>query len=83
MLKTETENKNGVFLKLTKQRFESKSEVSVQAYAAVQYSTSDCSLQVRCLHFSSTYIANTMGVSPTLWAGTNTGQVCWCQICIS
>ena len=37
---------------------------------------------MRCLHFS-TYIANTMGVSPTLWAGTNTGQVCWCEICIS
>merc|ERR1719228_1764688 len=30
---------------------------------------------VRCLHFSSTYIANTISVSPTLWAGTNTGQV--------
>ena len=30
---------------------------------------------VRCLHFSSTYIANTLGVSPTLWAGTNSGQV--------
>jgi lethal(2) giant larvae protein len=30
---------------------------------------------VRCLHFASTYIASTLGVSPTLWAGTNTGQV--------
>ena len=30
---------------------------------------------VRCLHFASTYIANTMNMSPTLWAGTNTGQV--------
>ena len=36
---------------------------------------------MQCLHFF-TYIANTMGVSPTLWAGTNTGQVC-CEICIS
>ena len=30
---------------------------------------------VRCLHFSSTYIRDISGVSPTLWAGTNTGQV--------
>jgi len=30
---------------------------------------------VRCLHFASTYIANSMNLSPTLWAGTNTGQV--------
>jgi len=30
---------------------------------------------VRCLHFSSTYIASSMGVSPSLWAGTNSGQV--------
>merc|ERR1719300_999025 len=30
---------------------------------------------VRCLSFASTYIANTMNMSPTLWAGTNTGQV--------
>ena len=30
---------------------------------------------VRCLHLASTYIANNMNMSPTLWAGTNTGQV--------
>merc|ERR1719483_634014 len=30
---------------------------------------------VRCLHFASTYIANSVNMSPTLWAGTNTGQV--------
>ena len=30
---------------------------------------------VRCLHFASTYIANNVNMSPTLWAGTNTGQV--------
>ena len=30
---------------------------------------------VRCLHLASTYIANTMNMSPTLWLGTNTGQV--------
>jgi len=32
---------------------------------------------VRCLHLASTYIdkANNMKMSPTLWAGTNTGQV--------
>jgi len=30
---------------------------------------------VRCLHFASTYIRDINGVSPTLWAGTNTGQV--------
>ena len=30
---------------------------------------------VRCLHFSNTYIANPQTLSPTLWAGTNSGQV--------
>ena len=30
---------------------------------------------VRCLHLASTYIASNMNMSPTLWAGTNTGQV--------
>jgi len=30
---------------------------------------------VRCLHFASTYIATNLNMSPTLWAGTNTGQV--------
>ena len=30
---------------------------------------------VRCLHFAETYIANASSTSPTLWAGTNTGQV--------
>ena len=30
---------------------------------------------VRCLHFSNTYIASPQTLSPTLWAGTNSGQV--------
>merc|ERR1712223_1426124 len=30
---------------------------------------------VRCLYFSQTYIVNQVTTSPTLWAGTNSGQV--------
>jgi len=30
---------------------------------------------VRCLHFAETYIAGPTSTSPTLWAGTNSGQV--------
>merc|ERR550532_2872568 len=30
---------------------------------------------VRCLHFAETFIANPTTTSPTLWAGTNSGQV--------
>ncbi|XP_071745331.1 lethal(2) giant larvae protein isoform X2 [Lepeophtheirus salmonis] len=30
---------------------------------------------VRCLHFANTYIANGTTLSPTLWAGTNSGQI--------
>jgi len=30
---------------------------------------------VRCLHFAETFIANPNTTSPTLWAGTNSGQV--------
>ena len=30
---------------------------------------------VRCLHFAKTYIANPTSTSPTLWAGTTSGQV--------
>merc|ERR1740131_930263 len=30
---------------------------------------------VRCLHFAETYIAGPSSTSPTMWAGTNSGQV--------
>jgi len=30
---------------------------------------------VRCLHFAKTYIASPTSTSPTVWAGTNSGQV--------
>jgi len=30
---------------------------------------------VRCLHFAETYLVNQVTTSPTLWAGTNSGQV--------
>ena len=33
------------------------------------------SSMVRCLHFAETYIAGPTSTSPTLWAGTNSGQV--------
>ena len=33
------------------------------------------SSMVRCLHFAETYIAGPASTSPTLWAGTNSGQV--------
>jgi len=58
-------------------RAESPEARPVERQIEARGSTSEDGLgsMVRCLHFAKTYIANPASTSPTVWAGTNSGQV--------
>ncbi len=58
-------------------RAESPEARPVERQVEARGSTSEDGLgsMVRCLHFAQTYITGPAATSPTLWAGTNSGQV--------
>jgi lethal(2) giant larvae protein len=74
--KTNSPAAAGDFIK-REMRAESPEARPVERQVEARGSTSEDGLgsMVRCLHFAQTYITGPAATSPTLWAGTNSGQV--------